>query len=118
MQGELLRRIQALDGVIKEKMLTTKTMMYNLIDEAFNELEAELKSQLARLHEDIGLFSVKKSEKYEESFAEILSDLYNINDGLKSEKYLGNIIIFLKDKFQEGNTFNNKINSYLEVKIF
>ena len=54
-----------MDGVIKERLLTTKTMMYSLIDEAFNELETELKSQLARLHEEIGLFSVKKSEKYE-----------------------------------------------------
>lgn len=42
-----------------------------------------------------------------------LTDLYNINDGLKSDKYLGNIIIFLKDKFQESNSFNNKVNSYL-----
>jgi hypothetical protein len=35
---ELLRKIHALDGFIKEKILTTKTRMYNLIDEAFSEL--------------------------------------------------------------------------------
>ncbi len=43
----------------------------------------------------------------------MLHDLYNINDGLKGEKYLGNIIIFLKEKFQDSTNFNNKINSYL-----
>jgi hypothetical protein len=48
----------------------------------------------------------------------MLNELYSINDGLKSEKYLGNIIIFLKDKHQESNTFNNKINSYLDVTLY
>jgi hypothetical protein len=58
---ELIRRIQSLDGFIKEKILTTKTMMYNLIDEAFIDLENELKGSLFRLHEEIGLYSIKKS---------------------------------------------------------
>lgn len=45
----------------------------------------------------------------------VLHELYEINEGMKGEKFLGHIIMFLKDKEKESAAFHTKLNSYLDV---
>ena len=46
-----------------------------------------------------------------------LKELYSINEGLKYDKYLGNMIIYLKDKHNESNSLHSKIQSFLKVTL-
>lgn len=61
MQHDLIKRIKSFDDFIKEKIITTKTMIYNLVDQAFLDLEGSLKTAFYQMHEEIGIYSMRKS---------------------------------------------------------
>ena len=41
--------------------------------------------------------------------------MYQVSEGLKSEKYLGHVIVFLKEKGQQAADIHAKADQYLTV---
>ena len=45
----------------------------------------------------------------------VLHELYEINEGMKGDKFLGHLIMFLKEKEKESMAFHSKMSNYLDV---
>ncbi len=50
-----------MEGVIKEKLMSTKRYIYQLLEQAFNDLEGELQERLSRINSEEGLHSLQKA---------------------------------------------------------
>lgn len=55
-----MKKTDSLDILIKEKLMQAKNVIYHLIDEAFLDLESAVKTNVMKLHEEIGLYSAKR----------------------------------------------------------
>jgi hypothetical protein len=66
------------------------------------------------------LHCLKKAEKVNEKVTSSLNDLYALLEGLKTEKLMASLIVFLKDKQPEASALHNSLLSYLDVinKLF
>ena len=71
-QGELLKRIGLLEEAVHQKCVSAKSMVMDLVEEAFRALEADLRNTLARAHEESGLYDRRRCDKMEEGIAETL----------------------------------------------
>lgn len=57
-----MKRIQSIEEVVKEKVLSAKTIVYSLIEQSFEELQANLLGTITKINDDLGLFSLQKAE--------------------------------------------------------
>jgi hypothetical protein len=65
-----------MDDLIHQKILNTKKIVYAIVEESFKELEINLKKSLAEFHEDTGLFSLSKTQQFEEELNSTLHEMY------------------------------------------
>jgi hypothetical protein len=56
---------------------------------------------------------IKKADKVNEKVSTSLSELYSLLEGLKTEKLMGSLIVFLKDKQPEVSALHSSMLSYL-----
>lgn len=63
---------------IQEKVNSAKRYTYQLLEQAFVELEADLYEKLHRVNSDEGLHSVHKAEKIDHKLNSTLAELYSL----------------------------------------
>lgn len=58
-----MARIHSVKDLVHHRLAHAKNIVYNIVEEAFKDLEGDLMTSLQHLHEEIGLYSSKKTEK-------------------------------------------------------
>lgn len=98
-----------------EKIQIAKKMALDAVEAAFLTLESEVINKLNDLNESKDVYSVDKSHKMDKLILSHLDQLYALQDGLRGDRGLSNLIFFLREKQDEVNKFHSDVSSYLNV---
>jgi len=79
-----MKKIQSMEGLLKEKLSTAKSYIFQLLEQAFDDLESELQETLSKVNLEQGLHSLNKAEKVHDKLTNSLIELHALRDGLKS----------------------------------
>jgi hypothetical protein len=78
-------------------------------------MQSDIYKHFQTKHDEIGVFSLAKTEKMEDELSRTASELYDLYDSLKTEKFLGSIIVFLEETQNKAQTLHSKFSSFHQV---
>ncbi len=65
----------------------------------------------------MGVFSLAKTEKIEDELSKTATELYDLYDSLKTEKFLGSIIVFLEETQARAQALHSKFATFQQVPL-
>lgn len=89
-----MRSIHELPGIIREKIIQAKNLVFSMVDAGFEELEKEIIVSMERRHEETGVFHLKTVEKMQSELLVGIGELFQMIEQLKTDKCLSSMIKF------------------------
>lgn len=105
------------NAFVGQTIAKAKEMVHTWVEEEFAQMEAEIHKHFHQRHEELGVFSLSKAEKMESELAKTATDLYDLYDSLKTDKFLGSIIVFLEEMQGRTQSLHSKFASFQQVAL-
>ena len=112
-----MQRINSWTAFVTQTLAKAKEMVHGWVEEEFAQMQADIHKHFHQKQEELGVFSLAKTEKIEDELTQTASHLYDLYDSLKTDKFLGSIIVFLEDTQARAQTLHSKFAAFQQVLL-
>lgn len=105
------------NSFVAQTVAKAKEMVHGWVEEEFALMQEDIYKHFHVKHEELGVFSLAKTEKMEDELSKTTSELYDLYDSLKTDKFLGSIIVFLEETQARAQTLHSKFASFQQVPL-
>jgi hypothetical protein len=92
-------------------------MVISWVEDEFLQMEKDIYKHFGQKHEELGVFSLSKTEKMESELTRTTAELYDLFDSFKTEKFLGSIIVFLEETQTRAQGIHSKFSTFQQVIV-